>query len=74
MNYVSITYRYNYELDFASEYKFTTCKKCVNAKTNKQIKQVIVGGSIGYNIRGKFYSLTKLKNHLIKPKKAVLPF
>lgn len=74
MNYVSVTYSYNYQLDFAPEYKYTICKKCINAKTNRQIKQVRVGGSIGYNIKGKFYSLTKLRKHLVKPEVIKLPF
>lgn len=29
---------------------------------------------IGYNINGKFYSLTKLRKHLIKPKQNETPF
>ena len=74
MNLVTVTYTYVYELDFAPEYVFTKCKKCINAKRNKELKQVIKGGCIGYNIRGKFYSLKKLKPHLIKPKKERLPF
>ena len=74
MNTVTVTYGYNYILDFANEYKFTTCKKCINAKRGKQVKQVRVGGAIGYNIRSKFYSLTKLKKHLVKPIKETTPF
>lgn len=74
MNYVSVTYSYNYELDFAREYKYTKCKKCINSKTGREIKQVRVGGSIGYNIKGKFYSLTRLRKHLVKPVKADCPF
>lgn len=30
------------------------------------IKKVSNGGSIGYNIQGKFYSLSKLRNHTEK--------
>lgn len=61
-------------IDFAPEYKFTKHKECFNAKTGRRIKQVSNNGSIGYIIRGKFYSLTKLKSHLIKPKKEKTPF
>lgn len=64
MNTITITYDLIYRLDFANNYQFTKCKKCFNIKRGKQIKQVIQGGSIGYNIKGKFYSLTRLKNHL----------
>ena len=74
MNTVSINYTYIYELNFATEYVFTKCKKCINVKRNKEVRQVMVGGSIGYNIRGKFYSLTRLKKHLVKPKKVHIPF
>lgn len=68
MNSVSIRYAYNYELDFAEEYKFTTCGKCVNAKTNRLIKRVVNSRCVGYNIRGKFHSLTQLRKHLVKSK------
>jgi len=66
MNTITITYDLIYQLDFAPEYQWTNCKKCFNVKRGKQIKQVMQGGSIGYNIRSKFYSLTKLKKHLQK--------
>ena len=74
MNTVSAIYGYNYVLSFAPEYKFTVCRKCINSKRGKEIKQVRVGGSIGYNINGKFYSLTKLRKYLVKPKKEYLQF
>lgn len=74
MNYISITYAYDYYLDFAPEYKFTTCKKCVNVKTGRELKKVINSRCLGYNIRGKFYSLTNLRKHLFKETKKKLPF
>tara|TARA_R110000744_G_scaffold304316_1_gene412847 strand:+ start:46 stop:270 length:225 start_codon:yes stop_codon:yes gene_type:complete len=74
MNYISISYAVLYELDFATEYKFTKTKECFNGKTGRKIKQVYKNRCIGYNIRGKFYSLTRLKKHLVKPKKVDLPF
>lgn len=50
-------------------------KMLVNLKTNKIINQVMKGGSIGYIINSKFYTLTKLKTMLIKIKqKEKLPF
>jgi hypothetical protein len=39
-----------------------------------ELKQVLKNACIGYNIRGKFYSLTKLRKHLVKPKQIDLPF
>lgn len=74
MNRISVNYAYFYEIDFASEYVFTKCKKCFNLKTGREIKQVLNSRCIGYNIRGKFYSLTKLKKHLVKPKEVKTPF
>lgn len=74
MNYISITYTIKYVLDFAPEYGFTKCKKCFNKKTNREIKKVYNNGCIGYSIRGKFYSLKKLRRHLVKPIKENLPF
>lgn len=64
MNSISITYTYNYQLNFATEYKFTTCNKLFNNKTGRQIKQVYNNSCIGYNIRGKFHSLTRLRKSL----------
>ncbi len=74
MDSVSVSYTYEYVLDFAPEYKFTTCKKCVNAKTNRQIKKVLVGGCLGYWINRKFYTLNKLRKHLVKEEKQKTPF
>jgi len=74
MNRITISYAYNYEIDFAPEYIFTKCKKCFNLKTGRKIKQVYNSRCIGYNIRGKFYSLKSLRKHLIKPKLISCPF
>lgn len=50
-------------------------KMLVNLKTGKIINQISKGGSIGYIINSKFYTLTKLKSMLIKIKeKEKLPF
>jgi hypothetical protein len=69
MNLLSITYTYIYCISFAENYVFTKCKKCVNLKTNKEVKLVYNNGCLGYNINGKFYSRTKLKPYLVKVKK-----
>ena len=74
MNRVTAVYSYNYELDFAREYKWTTCKKCINSKTGKQIKKTVIGYTSGYYIKGKFYSIDKLRKHLVKPEKVSIPF
>ena len=50
-------------------------QKLFNCKTNKEIKQIMNGGSIGYCINGKFFSLVKLKNYIEKiHKKEYCPF
>ena len=74
MNRLTASYAYNWELDFAPEYKFTTCKKCINEKTERQIKKVYNSRCLGYNIRGRFYSLTFLRKHLVRPEKLQTPF
>jgi hypothetical protein len=74
MKRVSVSYAIKYELDFAPNYQWTECDKCINTKTSRIIRQVYCGRSIGYCIKGKFYSLTKLRNHLVKPKQAKVPF
>jgi hypothetical protein len=74
MNTISVTYTNKYELSFAPEYKWTNCNKLFNNKTGRQIKQIYNNGCVGYSIRGKFYSLTFLRKHLIKIEKLKLPF
>lgn len=65
-----------WRLNFATHYVFTENPKLlVNTQTGKVIKQVMKGSTIGYVIQGKFYSLTKLREHLeLIPSKEVLPF
>jgi len=74
MKTISITYTIKFEVDFAPEYVFNNYKECFNAKTGRRIKQVYNNGSIGYVFRGKFYSLKKLRKHLVKPKVIDCPF
>ena len=74
METISITYTIKYELDFAPNYVWTKDNQCFNSKTGRSIKQVYNNGCIGYNIAGKFYSLKRLRKHLVKPKKINLPF
>jgi len=66
MRYISITYTLVWYLDFAPEYGWTKCGKCFNLKRQTQLRQVMQGGSIGYNIRGKFYSAERLRKKLVK--------
>ena len=71
---VSIKYTCKYRLDFAQNYVWTICGKCINVKTNRVIKEIYKSGCIGYIINGKFHSLTKLRKSLIKAKEVECPF
>lgn len=74
MHSFTVTYAIKYVIDFAPEYVFNKHKECYNLKTGRRIKKVMQGRSIGYNIKGKFYSLTRLRNHLQKPQNEECPF
>jgi len=74
MHTFTVTYAIKYVIDFADYYAFNQYKECYNTKTGRRIKKVMQGRSIGYNINGKFYSLTRLRKHLVKPRKEVCPF
>lgn len=74
MNSFTVTYSIKYVIDFADYYVFNQYKECYNLKTRRRIKKVKKGGSIGYVIKSKFYSLTSLRKHLVKPKNETCPF
>lgn len=74
MQTISITYDLVWEVTFATHYKFSKCKKLFNCQRNKEIKKIMNGGSIGYCIGGKFYSLTFLRTKLQKIKINKVPF
>jgi hypothetical protein len=74
MNSISIRYTYNYRLKYYHNYVWTTCGKCINTHTGRLIKQVYNNSCIGYNIKGKFMSLTKLRKELEKIPKNICPF
>lgn len=74
MNTISITYALKWQVKDAEEYCFTSCNRLVNTKRQKEIKKVMQGRCIGYNIRGKFISLTSLKTKLTKIEQTKTPF
>ena len=74
MNTITITYALIWEVNFKSYYKLTKCGKLFNCKSGKEIKQVYNGGSIGYWIDRKFYTIKKLKPFLKKIQLQNLPF
>ena len=64
-----------YRLKHNNNYVFSTDNLCYNTKTNRIIKQILKGSTIGYVINGKFKSLDKLRNELeLIPKKEYCPF
>lgn len=74
MHTISTNYDLKWQLDFAENYKFTADGVCVNTRRMKVVKRVVCGRSIGYCIKGKFYSLTALRKHLQKIGECKLPF
>ena len=73
---ISLYLHCKYRIKFAPHYVFTIKPKLlVNLQSGKVINQIMKGSAIGYVIQGKFYSLTKLREHLeVIPKKENLPF
>lgn len=56
-----------------TEYKFAK-KKLFNVKRGKEVKKVLNGYTLGYNLRGKFYSMQMIKE-LVEPiEKIICPF
>jgi hypothetical protein len=56
-------------------YVFTTSPKMlVNLKSGRVINQITKGGSIGYILDGKFYTLFRVKQMLVKIKEDKIPF
>ena len=74
MHTFTVTYTVLFQIDFATNYVFNKYKECFNLKSGRRIKKVTKNGMIGYNVKGKFYSLKKLRTHLIKPVKQNTPF
>ena len=74
MQTISINYDLKWQLKFAEEYKFSKCGKCFNTKRQRQVKQVVNCRSVGYCIRGKFYTLSFLRSQVELIPKSNLPF
>lgn len=70
---ISKNYDCNYTLKFNDNYVFSICGKCINLRTSRVINKVVKGYTIGYLIDRKFYSLTFLRQNLVKIK-TKLPF
>lgn len=71
---ITVQYTCKYHLNFANEYKFTTCGLCYNSKSGRLVKQVLKSNCVGYIIQGKFKSLTFLRKKLELIPKQITPF
>jgi hypothetical protein len=65
---ITTTYLLEFELKNNSNYKFTKDGICINTKTNRIIRKVLNGSSVGFWIDKKFYSVNTLREELIKIK------
>ncbi len=74
MNRISISYTLKWQCKFAHHYKWSKCGKLFNVKTGNQIKKTLNGGSIGYWIGCKFYTINKLRQQVELIQKETCPF
>ena len=74
MNSISVNYVLKWQCKFANHYKWSKCGKLFNMKTGKQIKKTLNGGSVGYWIASKFYTLNALKSQVELIPKEQTPF
>jgi hypothetical protein len=74
MQTISINYALKWQCKFANHYKWSKCGKLFNMKTAKQIKKTLNGGSIGYWIDGKFYTVNTLRHQVVLIPKEFCPF
>ena len=63
-----------WQLDFADNYQFDRTGDCYNVRTGRKLKRTMVGYTVGYCIGGKFMSLSKIRNSLIKIERTECPF
>ncbi len=71
---LSTNYTLKWQIKFANNYQFTSCKKLINLKRGKVVKKCVNGGCVGYCINGKFYSTTYLKLQIELIDKIITPF
>ena len=74
MERTSITYDLKWQLKHLPYYKWTVCGKLINMRTGRRIKKTLNGGSVGYWIASKFYTLKSLRGQLEKIPKNNCPF
>ena len=70
---ISTTYNTKWMIKTMPEYQFAK-KKLFNVKRGKEVKKVLKGYTIGYNLRSKFYSLESIKKMICEVETVELPF
>jgi hypothetical protein len=63
-----------WEINGVPDYGFGKDKQLYNLKTSKRLTRTVKGYTQGYYIKGKFYTLNKLKPLLIRPTNFDVPF
>ena len=63
-----------WKFDFTDTYFVCVNNKVFNIKTRKYLQMQLKGYTKGYYLHGKFYSLSKLRNHLFKIQRQYCPF
>jgi hypothetical protein len=61
-------------LDFANNYQFDRNGNCYNIKSGRQVKRTMIGYTEGYCISGKFKSISRLRESLVRIPKIKTPF
>jgi hypothetical protein len=72
---ISVTTNYDckWQVKGMTEYKFAK-KKLFNCQRGKEVKKVLNGYTVGYNLRGKFYSLSRIKEMIEPVEEIFCPF
>lgn len=74
MSTILTTYTLVWRLKFAPNYQWTKNGMCINITRSKILKKCYNSGCVGYNIKGRFYSLKYLRTQLEKIPKNICPF
>jgi hypothetical protein len=75
MQSISINYDLKWRHKQHHNYRWSSCGKLINIKTGRKIKKTVNGRSVGYWIKGKFFTLTTLRTQLEKiPHQEYTPF
>ena len=62
--FISNNYSLVWRIKYAPNYQFTNKGICINVKTGKLIRKILIGSTKGYCINGKFRSILQLKKEL----------